>query len=436
MRRVSFLASAKEFLWITFRKSIPFLLFASLDIFDLWDRYIGPRILALTGREISFPSDLLLLLVGLGVLFSAILTYHELKKAKVAIEAELEPTVTINERPLLQAWNDKNHGPKRLYYITVANPSARPLRGVSVLLTEIDPAVPTLDWLPIPLHIKHDRTTTPRESFAMNPRGIRHIDLVLKTTKKREIELCHTISGVNKGVPIQDYVLTVRVEGQSVAMPREMKFLVKVATSGELVCLPGQFVDLDKGLLEYRRDGEAALARTTKTLGLISDTTLTVGKTMRAVTTEVTELGRKSISWKEFLLSVMPIEERIIRRSHSWASRIDGVTGRLGALADIYEGQASEVIDNYIGFFQNAKEIELAVAKAVDTATAKAEGAITGTRNWHSKVVEARALRVTTAIGHSMLRLEAVLRRLLETHERMRDGFKECKNIAAGKIKP
>ena len=110
MRRVSILVSGKEFLWVTFKKSIPLLLFASLDIFDIWDRYIGPRILELTGRDIALPSNWLLVLLGLGILCSAILTYHELTKRKVALEADLEPTVSIDDTPLLRVWKTRSTG--------------------------------------------------------------------------------------------------------------------------------------------------------------------------------------------------------------------------------------------------------------------------------------------------------------------------------------
>ena len=436
MRRVSILVSGKEFLWVTFKKSIPLLLFASLDIFDIWDRYIGPRILELTGRDIALPSNWLLVLLGLGILCSAILTYHELTKRKVALEADLEPTVSIDDTPLLRVWNDKKHGLSRLYSIAVTNPSARPLRDVSVLLTDIDPEVPNLDWLPIPLRIKHDKSTPPRESIAINPRGVRHIDLVAKPNRRSEIELCHTISGVQRQIPVQRYVLTVRVEGESVAVPKEAKFLVKVGSSGEIVCFSGQFVDLNKGLLEYKRDGEAFLKRTTKTLELITAATTNAGAAIQMVTSEVTAVSNDPISWIERRMAVTTIQGRIIRRSRAWSSLIDDVTTRLEGLADNYEGQASEAISNYIGFFETASEIELSVVKAIDSATAGMEVAITGTRNWLSKVIELRAKRLTTSIGHSLLRLERVIRRLLSTHERMRDGFIECKGIAEGKIKP
>ena len=167
---------------------LPFLL---LDAFDLWARYVMPRLLLITGEKLELLHGTLLLFAVIGVAYSALLTYHELRKEKVAIHDELTPTVEIDSTPILQPWQTDDGDICRLFYIAIQNPSARPLRGVTALLTHIEPGVENLDWLPIPLHIKHDNSAPRRETFDMNPRGVRHIDLVAKCDRSDSIEVCH-----------------------------------------------------------------------------------------------------------------------------------------------------------------------------------------------------------------------------------------------------
>ena len=110
---------------------------------------------------------------GIGVAWSALLTYHELRKDKISLQNQLEPTAEIDPVPYLQPVHTDNG---RLYYIGIKNPSGKPLRGERVLLTSINPPDKDFQWLPIPLHIKHDNRKQHKETFDINPGGVRLIE--------------------------------------------------------------------------------------------------------------------------------------------------------------------------------------------------------------------------------------------------------------------
>jgi len=290
---------------------VPFLL---LDSSDYWERYLHPWLLQITGKNFMIPDGALLALMILGVAWAGILTFHELHERKAALDKKLEPTVEFSETAIIQQWTDQfTQKPCRAFYIAVKNSSATPLRGVSVLLTNIVPGVPNLDWLPIPLHIKHDNAVPNREVFNMNPMGLRHIDLVshMETTSTFTVE--HTVNGTNKDIPVGVYIFTVRVEGQNVTSPSEAKFLVRLDPAGKLVCLSAKYVDLDKGLFELRRDTKIGLENyLTPAIQKMTDVTDEISALMTSLTEELTEAQSKPIA----------IHEKVFFRTNSIADRL------------------------------------------------------------------------------------------------------------------
>src|ERR1700722_15723866 len=102
MRRLvdSILALARGVIY----KFIFWLPFILLDISDYWEKYIRPGILHFTGKDAVMPSGALLVGAGVGIVRSAILTYHELRTQKLSQDEELAPNVEIEPTPTLQEW--------------------------------------------------------------------------------------------------------------------------------------------------------------------------------------------------------------------------------------------------------------------------------------------------------------------------------------------
>jgi len=98
------------------------------------------------------------------------------------------------------------------YYFEIAGTSeASTIRDVRVQLTEINPAVQNLDWLPILLFHKHDRPPH-AEKFDLHPGDVKHIDLVSAHRGADLFEIRHIVDGVNRNVPTSGHhCLTVTI---------------------------------------------------------------------------------------------------------------------------------------------------------------------------------------------------------------------------------
>ena len=324
---------------------LPFII---LDISDYWEKYIRPGILHFTGKDVVMPSGALLVGAAVGITWSGILTYHELRTKKLEQDEELSPSVEIDPMPSLQEWTDSGKL-CRAFYITIRNPSAKPLRAVSVYLTDVSPRVPNLDWLPIPLRIKHDNQPPYHDSFDMNPRGMRHIDLVSHMTSQAGFTIQHSVVGVNADAPVNTYVLTVRAEGASITAPYQSKFLVKLDHLGKLICLPASFIDLDKGLLEFNHDADAALLRIKSTIQRMTSIALQITAVLTAVTENIEAAQKTPIRWYEQLVGINTLAERMRRHAPIWAKPINRVTENLKTSVDLYVSQSEDAMQNLIG---------------------------------------------------------------------------------------
>lgn len=403
---------------------LPFIL---LDISDYWEKYIRPGILHFTGKDAVMPSGTLLGAAGVGIVCSVILTYHELHTKKLEQDEELAPNVEIESTPTLQEWTSSIVGkpgkPCRAFYITVRNPSAKPIHNVSVYLTDISPRVANLDWLPIPLHIKHDNKAPPKESFDMNPRGVRHIDLVSYMASEPYFTIEHTVGGVNKKAAIATYILTVRVEGAAITSPFQTKFMAKLDYLGRLICLPAAYIDLDKGLMEFNADAKTALERLTPIVTKMGRVTGGITTVIQDVTQKLDAALKEPFKWYETLLGRNTIADRIKWYAPRWSRTIDRVTEDLKESTALYVSQANDVILNMTGYAELTHSVSKQELDLLKQFFANMIKALEVSKAFRASVASNQTMRVTTDIARSMKFLGSVLDLQIEATERMSDSL-------------
>jgi hypothetical protein len=96
---------------------------------------------------------------------------------------------------------NKRNGDAVAYYFEIKGTSeASTIRDVQVQLAEINPPVPNLDWLPVPLFHKHDQPPHTKK-FDLHPGDVKHIDLVSAYRGDDNFEIRHIIDGVNRNIP-------------------------------------------------------------------------------------------------------------------------------------------------------------------------------------------------------------------------------------------
>src|SRR5712692_6891980 len=114
----------------------------------------------------------------------------------------LLPRLKIPANVYEQQWLNSSGIPCSAFYIDVVNDSdGTSIDTVSVKLTKLEPTVNNLDWLPVPLFIKHDNNKPYTKSFILNPRERRCIDLVSAIKGDHSIDIRHTVDGVNSKIP-------------------------------------------------------------------------------------------------------------------------------------------------------------------------------------------------------------------------------------------
>lgn len=147
--------------------------------------------------------------------------------------ARLKPRMRIG--PLEQQFPSMQ-APWVLYYFSISNESeAVALGHVAVRLMRLDPRVPTMNWLPVPLHLKHDNKTPFLTEFTLNPGEMKHIDLV-ELMSTRELEIKHVVPGVTKEIPYGKYRLTVEATAEN-SPPIRALFEVRIGSDGNLKCV-------------------------------------------------------------------------------------------------------------------------------------------------------------------------------------------------------
>ncbi|HWZ30940.1 MAG TPA: hypothetical protein VNX18_06390 [Bryobacteraceae bacterium] len=355
------------------------------------------------------PSGALLGAAGVGVVWSSILTYHELYQKKLEQDEQLSPNAEIDTTPTLQEWTDNATGQlARAFYLTIRNPSAAALRNVSVHLTDISPSVPNLEWLPIPLHIKHDNISPPKEFFNMPPGAVRHIDLVSHIVSLPEFTIEHIVAGVNNRAPIASYVLSVSVQGDDVAAPHLVKFLVRLDHHGKLVCLPANLLDVDKGQLEYRIDSNAAFATLTHTLNSLAKLTNVIGAVIHDISEEMESVLKAPFKWYE-RITQRTVADRIKMRVPRWSKKINAISSELKTTVELYVNQSNDLIQNVTGYAELASAVS---ANELAQLTQMRDSAISATesiKKFRALVATSQRMRITTEITRSLRLLGSVL---------------------------
>lgn len=148
---------------------------------------------------------------------------------------KLKPKLYFASGVLEQKWAD-SRGDYVAYYIEVGNESeATSVHRVTVRLARTDPIVKNLDWLPVPLHIKHDNDPPYATEFSLNPKEKRHIDLVSAPVGASSINVLHVVQKVNNSMPAGEYKLTVIATGEDLP-PCQKTFRVWFDQMGVLQC--------------------------------------------------------------------------------------------------------------------------------------------------------------------------------------------------------
>jgi hypothetical protein len=113
----------------------------------------------------------------------------------------LQPAFAI-ARILPQTWIDPGTGKHAMaYYFEVINKSeTTSILEAEAQLSEIVPIVENLEWLPVHLSHKHDRSDPREKTFSLHPGQPKLIDLVSAFEKGNQFTVLHVVSGVNSQV--------------------------------------------------------------------------------------------------------------------------------------------------------------------------------------------------------------------------------------------
>ena len=128
------------------------------------------------------------------------------------------------------------------------------------------------------------------------------------------------------------------------------------------------------------------------------------------------------------------MQDRFVSLTLKWGRLLGDATSRLETLADLYSRQAEEVVSNYVGYFEAARNVMAGDIVAMRQAMGATEFAINATEQWLTSVVGAREMRFSTPLNYSMRRLSQALKSLLLTHKRLKEAFIEIIRIAEEKV--
>ncbi len=128
--------------------------------------------------------------------------YYVWRADHVRLQQKIEVT-----RVRAHSYPHRDGGTGTQYYFGVVNKSeAATIHGVRVQLMEIIPEIENYDWLPIPLHLKHDNPISGvfTQSFDLHPRELRNIDLFTTATATGNsvAHIAPSVSGVDLRVSI------------------------------------------------------------------------------------------------------------------------------------------------------------------------------------------------------------------------------------------
>lgn len=168
---------------------------------------------------------------------AAFVEWGQQRKRLNSLARRMEPTITIRELQSRE-WPVRRMGfTGKEFYFEVFNEShVQSLENVRAELIDISPL--EIKYLPVPLHVKHDRTYE-RTEFTVNPRSGRHVDLITGPTDKEGSQavmiIAHTVNNEREPIPNTKYLLTVRVSANNTP-PSVAQFQAWIA-NGELACI-------------------------------------------------------------------------------------------------------------------------------------------------------------------------------------------------------
>jgi hypothetical protein len=118
-----------------------------------------------------------------------------------ADHVRLQPAFAIT-KVIPQTWIDPDSGKHAMaYYFEVVNKSeTTSILEAEAQLSEITPAVENLEWLPVHLEQKHDRSDPREKTFNLHPGKTKHIDFVSAFEKSNRFTVLHIVSYANKQV--------------------------------------------------------------------------------------------------------------------------------------------------------------------------------------------------------------------------------------------
>jgi hypothetical protein len=120
----------------------------------------------------------------------------------------------------VQPWLDEQGSCVAFWFSVTNSSSTNTITNVKAKLVAIEPPQPNLDWLPVPLFIKHSQGKAQSDSFSLNPGESQGIDFV-SAVQGGIISLAHTVAGVNRSLSgTGRFRLTVEITGQDVSPVR------------------------------------------------------------------------------------------------------------------------------------------------------------------------------------------------------------------------
>jgi len=135
-----------------------------------------------------------------------------------------------------QPWLDERGSCIAFRFLVTNSSTANTITNVKAKLVAIEPPQTDLDWLPVPLFIKHSQGKAQSDSFSLNPGESQGIDFV-SAVQDGIISLSHTVAGVNRSLPgAGRFRLTVEITGQDVSPARARFDVSRNQSTGILEC--------------------------------------------------------------------------------------------------------------------------------------------------------------------------------------------------------
>jgi len=371
------------------------------------------------------PEGTLLAFAIVAVLGSAFNVFHQLYQQKLALDIRLAPNIIVDPNPRLQESVDHISGQKfQSYYLKVRNSSSVPIKGVIANLVDIDPPVPQMKWLPIPLHVKHNNIDPHEASFDLNPLGEKLIDLITYPMNGSNFRIDHAVLGVNCALPVGKYLLSVSVEGEAIGAPRIEKFMVRTNYRGHLICLSANYLDLDKGQIEMSRDAQAIMKnRINPSVDGLNAATVKIARISEQILLEIKDPISMPLAWYEPLIGINSPRERMVRRAPTWSKKLDAQVAFLKKHAAAYRAAANEVsynITGYVDLAGTASDEDLESFRTMASTTLSTHQSLSSFRE---SVRATQRERMLTELTRSMRGLGVALDEVVDVTQEFSETF-------------